>query len=152
KPTFGSVSCYGVTSLAPSLDHVGPIARTAGDAAILFDVICGYDARDPVSIQRSYKPVWPWAKANSVKGKKPLRGVRIGWPTEYFFDRVENEIVAALKRAGRTLESLGATINEISLPHIRESDNPSTHIALAEATAYHAAQGWFPAHVADYGE
>ncbi|MBI3406395.1 MAG: Asp-tRNA(Asn)/Glu-tRNA(Gln) amidotransferase subunit GatA, partial [Acidobacteria bacterium] len=152
KPTFGGVSCYGVTSLAPSLDHVGPIARTADDAAILLDAIYGFDERDPMSERPDSKHEQRRTWKSAAKGKKPLRSIRLGWPKEYFFERVEEDVLAGVKRAIRKLESLGATIEDVSLPHVAESENPSTHIALAEATAYHRAQGWFPTHAAEYGE
>ena len=80
------------------------------------------------------------------------RRFRLGWPKEYFFDRVDAEVRSAIDAAAKALESLGARIEEVSLPHLADSVEPSTNIALAEATHYHESQGYFPARAAEYGE
>jgi aspartyl-tRNA(Asn)/glutamyl-tRNA(Gln) amidotransferase subunit A len=80
------------------------------------------------------------------------RRFRIGWPKEYFFDRVDSEVRQAIDVAAKTLESLGGRIDEVSLPHLSESVEPSTNIAMAEATRYHESQGYFPARAGEYGK
>lgn len=148
KATFGRVSCYGSVPLAPSFDHVGPMARTVSDVAILLGAIAGRDALDETTSAVSVPDFA--AGLNGAKRKK--RALRIGWPRDYFFERVEPEILEALKKAARQCEELGAKIEEVSLPHVAESVDPSTQIALAEARVVHENAGYFPAHAAEYSE
>ena len=154
KPTFGRVSCFGTVPLAPSFDHVGPIARTASDAAILLDAIAG---RDPADATTLAQPAYRGAEnirdlAAELRRRPKKRPLVLGWPREYFFKYVDAEICAAIEAAARKFEKLGARIEEVSLAHVSEGDGPSTTIALAEATHVHRAAGWYPAHAADYGE
>ncbi|MGH9863829.1 MAG: amidase [Candidatus Acidiferrales bacterium] len=143
KPNFGRVSCKGIVPLAVTLDHAGPIARTVADAAIMLDAICECE-----------KPQQTFYKAARVslqrRGKKIK--LRLGWPREYFFERVDAEVKHTIEAAVKVLEKLGACVEEVSLPHIAESVEPSTQIALAEALEYHESQGYFPARASDYGE
>ena len=148
KATFGRVSCHGSVPLAPSFDHVGPMARTVGDVAILLRAIAGHDSRDATTVAI---PVPDFAAGLKGAGRKKT-ALRIGWPRDYFFERVEGEILEAVKAAARQFEKLGATIEEVPLPHVAESVDPSTHIALAEARAVHENAGYFPAHAAEYSE
>ena len=137
KPTYGAVSVDGVVPLARTLDHAGPLARTSADAEILFGVI-----RD--------------AKARGVRGasrkRGSLRGVRIGWPKNYFFARVDGEVGAAISAAVKQMEGLGARTEAVEIPDVAEWTEPSTTIALAEASGYHASQGFFPARASEYSE
>lgn len=155
KPTFGRVSCYGTVPLAPSFDHVGPITRTVGDAALLLGVMAGRDPADPATLtQPRLKPFDILRELASrlrlrFTKKKPLR---LGWPREYFFDRVDEAVLRSIRAAARSFEKMGAVVEEISLPHVFDGDEPSTTMALAEATHVHRAAGWFPQHEADYGE
>ncbi len=145
KPTFGRVSCDGVVPLARSLDHVGPLARTVADAAI---VLCAIAGRDPLDATTLARPVPDYL----AELRRPLRRLRLGWPREYFFDKLDAEVRRAVEAAARTFEQHGARIEEISLSHIGESVDPSTHIALAEATAFHQSAGYFPARAAEYSQ
>jgi len=142
KPTFGLVSCDGIIPLAVTLDHAGPLARCVADAAIVLDAICECDARTP----RFYRELMR-AEKKRARGK-----FRLGWPRDYFFERVDDEVKTALERAARQFEKLGARIEEISLPKIGDSVEPSTQIALAEALEYHEGQGYYPARANEYGE
>lgn len=155
KPTFGRVSCYGTVPLAPSFDHVGPIARTVEDAALLFQAIAGRDPDDPTT--HFQPPLRPLRIRDHVSRRRASRGrirtvIRLGWPREYFFDRIDPEIRTAIEAVRRTFESLGGRVDEISLPHVSDGDEPSTTIALAEATHFHRESGWFPPRAAEYGE
>ncbi|HET9400887.1 MAG TPA: amidase [Candidatus Acidoferrales bacterium] len=155
KPTFGRVSCYGTVPLAPSFDHVGPIARTVADAAILLAAIAGYDSNDPTTqFQPKLKAlrIRQQISAQSKSRRRMDPAMRLGWPREYFFDRIDPEIRTTIEAARRTFESVGATIEEISLPHVSDGDEPSTVIALAEATHFHRQSGWFSARAAEYGD
>jgi aspartyl-tRNA(Asn)/glutamyl-tRNA(Gln) amidotransferase subunit A len=145
KPTFGRVSCYGVIPLARSLDHTGPLARTAADAAIVLNVLAGYDPRDASSVRN---PVENFASFV----RKPLGRLRLGWPRDFFFERIDDDVYLALDAARRVFESLGAQFIDVRLPHAADSLKPATAIALAEAAQYHRAAGFFPARAADYSE
>jgi len=154
KPTFGLVSCFGTVPLAPSFDHVGPIARTVDDAAILLDAIAG---RDPADASTLTQPAYRRAGnirdvPSEFRRRARNRPIVLGWPREYFFNNVDPEIRAAIDAAARSFERLGARIEEVSLAHVSDGDEPSTTIALAEATHVHRSEGWFPARAADYGE
>jgi len=169
KPTFGRVSSHGVIALCPSLDHTGPLARTVGDAAILLEAIAGVDAQDPTTAgqPRLGKLEQLWSaesqrskekgkgkkeKGKRGKGKGPAAGMRLGWPRHYYFERVHDEVRAALEAAAKVYASLGAEIVEVALPRLRDPDVPRSLIALPEARAYHERMGWWPARAADYSE
>jgi aspartyl-tRNA(Asn)/glutamyl-tRNA(Gln) amidotransferase subunit A len=155
KPTFGRVSCNGVVALAPTFDHVGPLARTVADAALILDAIAGRDPLDAATlVQPRMKPFGGVSQV--LKSLRPQfskkRPVRLGLPREYFFTNVSENVREAVKSAVHSFEQLGAIVEEVSLPNINDGDDASTTIALAEATHYHQACGWFPAHSAEYGE
>jgi aspartyl-tRNA(Asn)/glutamyl-tRNA(Gln) amidotransferase subunit A len=155
KPTFGRVSCYGAVPLAQSLDHVGPLTRTAADAALLLGVISGADPKDSSTLaQPEFKP---FSSASAIASRLRPRftrkhPLRLGLPKDYFFDSVDPEIASPIDAAARSFEKLGAIVDVVSLPYVHDGDAPSTTIALAEATHVHDSKGWFPAHAADYGE
>ncbi len=140
KPTYGLVSVAGVVPLAETLDHAGPLGRTVTDVCIMLQ-----------AVTVKYPKGAPAPECRKL-GRSIPRRFRLGWPKEYFFDRVDAEVRRAIEAAGKTLESLGARIEEVSLPHLADSVEPSTNIAMAEATRYHEAQGFFPARAAEYGE
>jgi len=141
KPTFGLVSCDGIIPLALTLDHAGPLARSVADAAIVLDAICEREARTP----NFYRDL----NARKRKGRAKFR---LGWPRQYFFERVDAEVNSALEKAASEFEAIGASVQEVSLPHINDSIEPSTQIALAEALEYHERQGFYPARAKEYGE
>jgi aspartyl-tRNA(Asn)/glutamyl-tRNA(Gln) amidotransferase subunit A len=145
KPAFGRVSCYGVVPLARSLDHAGPITRTAEDAAILLHAISGFDPRDETSAREA---VQHFARAL----RRLPRRVRIGWPRDFFFDRVDDEVLRAVRVAREVFEKLGAEFRDVSLPSLPGAHHPAVQISLAEATQYHRSAGYFPARAAEYGE
>ena len=143
KPTFGRVSCGGIVPLAATLDHAGPFARSVADAAILLDVI----AQNKEPSEKFLRALRTGAGAKKERAK-----LRLGWPREYFFNRVDEEVKSAVRKAVREFEKMGARIEEVPLPHVEECGQPSTQIALAEALEYHESQGYFPTRDADYGE
>jgi aspartyl-tRNA(Asn)/glutamyl-tRNA(Gln) amidotransferase subunit A len=140
KPTYGLVSVAGVVPLAETLDHAGPLARSVMDVCIMLQTVAGKHPKGASApdFRKLHKSI--------------PRKFRLGWPKEYFFDRVDSEVRQAIDAAVKTLESLGARVEEISLPHLAESVEPSTNIAMAEATRYHESQGYFPARATDYSE
>jgi aspartyl-tRNA(Asn)/glutamyl-tRNA(Gln) amidotransferase subunit A len=126
KPTSGRVSARGVIPLSWSLDHVGPIARTVADAAVLLQAIAGYDAGDPGSVDA---PVTDYVAALQ-EGPKPLR---VGVPRPYFYDDLHPEIAKAVDQAVAVLATLSEGIHNIEL------QIPSNRIVRsAEAFSYHA--------------
>ena len=144
KPTFGMVSCAGVVPLAQSLDHAGPMARTVRDVATLLHVMTAPDAPGADSTRAR-------APFDLVYLTRHIRGMRIGWPASYFFDRVDPQILAALKKAAAVFEDLGACIEEVVMPDLDAANEAAQDIALAEAAHFHTSSGWFPRRALDYG-
>jgi aspartyl-tRNA(Asn)/glutamyl-tRNA(Gln) amidotransferase subunit A len=145
KPTFGRVSVFGTVPLAPSFDHVGPLARGAADAAILLSLLAGRDPLDPTSSAQ---------RVEDFRGalRKPLRKFRLGRPREYFWEKLDGEVRRAAEAAVRDMEKRGATVREVSLPHLSESAEAAANISLAETRYCHEAAGYFPAHADEYSE
>ena len=140
KPTFGLVSVKGVVPLAKTLDHAGPMARSVTDVCIILDAIAG-----------DYPQGATRPDPRKLRKNRP-RKFRIGWPKEYFFDRIDREVHDAIESAAKCFKSLGASIKQVSLPGLEHSVEPSTNIALAEATQYHESQGYFPDQASKYGD
>ncbi|GGM14766.1 amidase [Streptomyces fumigatiscleroticus] len=137
KPTYGLVPRHGVTSLSWSLDHVGPLTRRVRDAALVLAVLAGPDPRDPASLPGAYStgPA-QWAEAKS-ESEPDLTGVRVGVPRTYYFDRVDPEVEAAVRRAIGRLEELGAVTTEVDIPMTRYIQATQWGLMVPEATAYH---------------
>lgn len=149
KPHYRRVSTEGVVPLSKQLDHVGPIARTAVDAALLLGAITSGIYIEGTSL----KALIPFhlRQANEVR-EKPTRPLHIGIPLDYFWDRVDNEIREILMKALRDSERHGVVFHEFPAAAIHNWTEPSTALALADATAYHQQSGWFPSRAQDYGE
>jgi aspartyl-tRNA(Asn)/glutamyl-tRNA(Gln) amidotransferase subunit A len=145
KPTFGRVSRHGVVPLAASFDHVGPLARSVLDVAIVLRTIAGYDSRDEGSVR---KPVPDYPRIL----KKRLGRPRVGLPKQYYFEVLDEEIRTAIDTAIKCFQKLGAFLQEVSLPHVAESSGPSTQAEFAEATSYHQLSDYFPARADEYGQ
>ena len=128
KPTYGRVSRYGLVAFASSLDQVGPFSKDVRDNATLLNVISGYDQRDSTSVNQ---PVPDYAKA--LDGN--IKGLRLGLPKEYMIGGLDPEVKAAVDAAVKQLESLGASVEEISLPHTDYAAATYYIIAPAEASA-----------------
>jgi aspartyl-tRNA(Asn)/glutamyl-tRNA(Gln) amidotransferase subunit A len=143
KATFGRVSCHGVIPLAPSLDHVGPMARTVLDVAILLNAIAGHDPLDELSVRDSVPDYFH--QATEERGH-----LRVGVPKEYFFDNLDPDIEASIREAMTTLQQCGVELEEVSLPHLPESDAACTQLTYVEATSFHQTAGYFPSRAADY--
>ena len=108
KPTYGSVSRYGLVAFASSLDQIGPVGRSVEDVALLYSAICGEDPMDATSARREYPDFAASLDEN-------VSGLRIGLPKEYFGKGVEEEAREAVMAAVRVLEQKGAQVKEISL-------------------------------------
>ncbi|MDZ7373299.1 MAG: Asp-tRNA(Asn)/Glu-tRNA(Gln) amidotransferase subunit GatA [candidate division KSB1 bacterium] len=128
KPTYGRVSRYGLVAFASSLDQIGPLARTVYDASLLAEVMCGYDPRDSTSVPKDP----PQIRERLTQGP---RGLRIGLPREYFAEGLQPEVREATLRAARELETLGAEVEEVSLPHTEYAIATYYILATAEASS-----------------
>jgi aspartyl-tRNA(Asn)/glutamyl-tRNA(Gln) amidotransferase subunit A len=128
KPTYGRVSRYGLIAFASSLDQIGPFTTDVRDGAILLNAICGHDPLDSTSAKLEV-PDFTAALGRDVKGLK------VGLPKEYFIDGMDPEVEAAVREAGRVLESLGAELVEISLPHSEYAVATYYLCATAEASS-----------------
>ena len=127
-PTYGRVSRYGLIAFASSLDRVGPFALNVRDAATMLGILAGHDPMDATSADR---PVGDYTGALS----KPVHGLRIGVPEEYFGEGLDPEIRAAIEKALDILRKAGCEIKKISLPHTRYAVPTYYVIATAEASA-----------------
>ena len=146
KPTYGRVSCHGVIPLSWSLDHVGPLGRSAEDCAILFDAIARYDPRDPNSVSG------PAASPNrstttliaGAEGRGPLslQGLTIGTPQDAFMAPLDPEVRNAWRSALYVLEEEGVEIVEVELP--RPTMDLYRTIQKPEASLAHMQKNWFP--------
>jgi aspartyl-tRNA(Asn)/glutamyl-tRNA(Gln) amidotransferase subunit A len=127
-PTYGRVSRYGLIAFASSLDHIGPFTKTVKDAAILLRVIAG---RDPMDSTSADVPVPNYEEEIG----KPVRGLKLGVPGEYFGEGLDAEVRASVEAAIRLLADAGAEIVPISLPHTAYAIPTYYVIATAEASA-----------------
>jgi aspartyl-tRNA(Asn)/glutamyl-tRNA(Gln) amidotransferase subunit A len=128
KPTYGRVSRYGMVAFASSLDQAGVVARSAEDAAFVLRAMSGFDPRDSTSVER---PVEDYAAALN----KPIKGLRIGLPREYFAEGLAPGARACVTAAVKKFEELGAIISEISLPNSPLSVPTYYVVAPAEASS-----------------
>ena len=117
KPTYGRVSRYGIVACASSLDQVGPMTKTVADAALLMNVISGRDPMDATSLDEAVPDyTQAWAGADP---EKPLAGMTLGIPAEYYGEGLDAEVRELVEAAKRRAEALGATLKELSLPHTK---------------------------------
>jgi aspartyl-tRNA(Asn)/glutamyl-tRNA(Gln) amidotransferase subunit A len=127
-PTYGRVSRYGLIAFASSLDKVGPFTTNVRDAATMLGVLAGKDEMDATSSER---PVGDYVGALA----KPVAGLRIGVPEEYFGEGLDPEIRGAIERALDGLRGAGCVVKTISLPHTKYAVPTYYVIATAEASA-----------------
>ena len=128
KPTYGRVSRYGLVAFASSLDQIGPFTKDVRDAAIMTRVLAGHDPLDSTSVQG---PVPDY----TAELAKDIKGLRLGLPKEYFVGGMDKEVGAAVQAAVKQLQSLGAEVQEISLPHTDYAVATYYIVATAEASA-----------------
>jgi aspartyl-tRNA(Asn)/glutamyl-tRNA(Gln) amidotransferase subunit A len=128
KPTYGRVSRFGLVAFASSLDQIGPITKDVEDAALMLQVIAGYDRRDSTSVDR------PVPDYGSGLGQS-LKGLRLGIPKEYFIEGMDPDVLSTVNKAIQTCRELGAEIMEVSLPHTEYGVAAYYIIAPAEASS-----------------
>lgn len=128
KPTYGRVSRYGLVAFASSLDQVGPMGRTAEDAALLLSAIAGHDPQDATSAPRE-------APSFIDSVARPLTGLKIGLVKEHFASGLDAEVEASSRQAIDVFRQLGASVREISLPHSKYGVAAYYIIAPCEASS-----------------
>jgi aspartyl-tRNA(Asn)/glutamyl-tRNA(Gln) amidotransferase subunit A len=131
KPTYGRVSRAGAMALSWSLDHLGPMARTVRDVALLLELIAGHDPRDATSSRR---PPAAWVQAL----ERGVAGVRVGVPENYFFDGVDPELADGVRRAATVIGELGATVVDVRLPDPGPVADVAAIMTACESSAVHA--------------
>lgn len=130
KPTYGRVSLRGVIPLSWSLDHAGPLARTARDVALLLQVIAGYDPSDPVSVDI---PIPDYLRSL----EREVAGWRIVLANDEFFLKAGSEVLNAVHKAAGVFAGLGAQVDEVKIPLAQEAAQANGLIVTSEAAAYH---------------
>jgi aspartyl-tRNA(Asn)/glutamyl-tRNA(Gln) amidotransferase subunit A len=128
KPTYGRVSRRGVLPLSWSLDHVGPLTNSVRDAALVLNAIAGHDPGDATS---SRHPVVDYVPDEGCS----VRGLRVGFPENFFFERLDPEVELCVRGAIARLESLGADVKPVKLPDIAAMNAAGRMILLCEASA-----------------
>ena len=142
KPTWGRVSRYGVLALAESLDHVGPMTRSAADAGIMLQATAGKDPNDPTSL--------PGQAPDMLEGiGQGIRGLRIGIDEEYICEGVDTELAAAVLEGAHLLENMGATLVPVRMPDTVLYCRAWTVLCSVEAALAH--RETFPSRATEYG-
>ena len=139
KPSYGRVSRYGMIAYASSLDQAGPMGKTAEDCALLLTAMSTHDPRDSTSLAdsgedygRYLNQTWKEGNANSAK---PLEGLRVGLPKEFFAEGLATDVAKSVNEAAKLLENLGATLVDVSLPKTKLSIPVYYVLAPAEASS-----------------
>lgn len=128
KPTYGLVSRYGLVAFASSLDQIGPLTRDVEDAAIFLNAMAGHDAMDSTSAQVEAPDYTKFLN-------RDIKGLRVGLPKEFFADGADPEVRSAVDAAIKQLESLGAELVEVELPHTQHAVATYYLCATAEASS-----------------
>lgn len=126
KPTYGAVSRYGLIAYASSLDQIGPIGKNVLDVASVFNIIKGKDIKDGTSMKSEIFSI------DDIKADN-LKGMKIGIPTDFFGEGINNEVAQSVKEAAKALEGLGAEVEEFSMPIVKYAIPTYYIIACAEA-------------------
>jgi aspartyl-tRNA(Asn)/glutamyl-tRNA(Gln) amidotransferase subunit A len=143
KPTYGRVSRFGMIAFASSLDQGGAFGGSAADCAALLTAMAGFDARDATSLERPAEdyvagmaaPPVPAGRGEAPTASRPLAGLRVGVPAEYFGEGLAPDVERAVRAGLATLESLGAVLVDVSLPRTRLAIPAYYVIAPAEASS-----------------
>ena len=128
KPTYGTVSRYGLVAFASSLDQIGPLTHTVRDNALVLNAIAGHDRRDATSVERSYGDFG----ADIGKG---VKGLKIGIPKEFFGEGIAPDVKEAVLNAAKRYEKMGAELLEVSMPAIDHALAAYYVISSAEASS-----------------
>jgi amidase len=142
KPTYGRVSRFGVLVMADSLDHVGPMARSVADVAIMFDAIAGRDPKDPTSLEAPAPQAFKDLTTD-------IRGLRLGVDRDYALKGIDSGQAAAIDKALQLLGSLGVAIVDVRMPDLSGLIEMWSAICGSEIAAAHAAT--YPSRASEYG-
>jgi aspartyl-tRNA(Asn)/glutamyl-tRNA(Gln) amidotransferase subunit A len=145
KPTYGLIPTRGVVPLSKTLDTVGPIGRTVADVETAMKALTGSGDRDPGSADRTPGPPVPGPGSRFT-----FKGVTIGVPEHYVYDRVDPEVEQGVREALRALAAAGAEVRAIAIPELERCWEVGISIVRPEALAFHSR--WYPRRAADYGE
>ena len=132
KPTYGRVSRYGAVAYASSLDQIGPFARTCEDLALTLSAISGYDEKDSTSMKEEVPDYLASLRETRAQG---LKGLRVGLPREYLGQSLPGEISQNIEQVTTAFKTLGAEVEEVSLPHTEYAIPAYYIIAPAEASS-----------------
>lgn len=143
KPTFGRVSKFGVHPLCWSMDHVGPMTRTVRDNAMLLNVLAGYDTNDLNSVKQD-------AEDFCQLLHQGIKGSKIGIPSSFYFDDVDEEVSEAVWKAIDVFRSLGAESVNINIPHMKDISH--AHRVTLGSEAYATNEQMFAGHAGEIGE
>jgi aspartyl-tRNA(Asn)/glutamyl-tRNA(Gln) amidotransferase subunit A len=135
KATHGRISLFGVTPLAWSLDHIGPLTRTVTDAALMLQALAGYDARDLVSSENPETHKTPTDYTSKLSGD--VSGLRLGVPSDFFSAMTDPEVQDAFNAAVQVLSGLGAQIQVVSLPDLQSAWSIAETLMNVEANVWH---------------
>ena len=139
KPGLNRVSAKEIVPLSPTLDFVGPLARSVDDTGLLLE---------PIFNRRTdERPLRGSSAASSNKRK-----FRVGIPDDFFFDVLSPEVEKSFQAALHILKKRTTLVKSVAIPLINETEDAGNRIAWAEATRYHQKSGWFPQHAAEYGD
>ncbi len=130
KPTYGRVSLRGVVPLSWNLDHPGPMARRVGDAALLLQVVTGYDPEDPASVDMDVPDYMAQLQGN-------VRGWRVALAEDSFFAKANGDVLAAVREAAQVFASLGAQIDAVEFPGAFEAAKSNGLMTTSDAAAFH---------------
>jgi len=128
KPTYGTVSRYGLVAFASSLDQIGPLTKTVRDNAMIMNVIAGHDGRDATSIKREYGDF-------TAEIGKDVKGLKIGIPKEFFGEGISSSVKDSVLAAAEKYEKMGADITWVSMPSIENALSAYYVISSAEASS-----------------
>jgi aspartyl-tRNA(Asn)/glutamyl-tRNA(Gln) amidotransferase subunit A len=135
RPTFGRVSTTGVVPASLGLDTVGPLCRTVLDTAVALRVMCAYDPSDPRSSSAPVPDFASHAARASADGPTAVAGLRVGVPTNYFFEHLEPGVEALVRAATCMLEEMGAVLCPVELPHAKHAVPAFFVLDIAEEAA-----------------
>ncbi len=128
KPSYGRVSRFGLVAFASSLDQAGPVTKTVRDAALIMNAIAGPDSQDSTALKEAVPDYTAGLENN-------LRGMRLGLPKEYMIEGIDSQVKSTIDAAVAHLNSLGAEIIDVSLPHTEYAIDAYYILATAEASA-----------------
>ena len=128
KPTYGRVSRFGLIAFGSSLDQIGPFSQTVKENAQLLNVIAGHDAKDATSSDREVADF-------TAKIGQDIKGMKIALPKEYLGEGIDPEVKETILKAAKHFEKLGATVEEVSLPHSKYGVAVYYIIASSEASS-----------------